>query len=36
MAENYTTLEKVAEIEFVERKSVFLGYAAPVKTEEAE
>lgn len=34
MAETYTTIAKVAEIEFVERKSVFYGYAAPVKTEE--
>lgn len=34
MAETYTTISKVAEIEFVERKSVFYGYAAPVKTEE--
>ena len=34
MADTYTTLEKVAEIEYVERKSVFLGYAAPVKSEE--
>ena len=34
MAETYTTIAKVAEIEFVERKSVFHGYAAPVKTEE--
>ena len=34
MAETYTTIGKVAEIEFVERKSVFYGYAAPVKTEE--
>ncbi len=30
----YTTLAGVAEIEFVERKSVFYGYAAPVKSEE--
>ena len=34
MAQTYTTLEKIAEIEYVERKSVFLGYAAPVKSEE--
>ena len=34
MAETYTTIAKVAQIEFVERKSVFYGYAAPVKTEE--
>ncbi len=34
MAEMYTTIAKIAEIEFVERKSVFYGYAAPVKTEE--
>jgi len=34
MAETYTTIAKIAEIEFVERKSVFYGYAAPVKTEE--
>lgn len=34
MAETYTTLEKAVEIEYVERKSVFLGYAAPVKNEE--
>jgi uncharacterized YigZ family protein len=34
MAQTYTTIAKVAEIEFVERKSVFYGYAAPVKTEE--
>ena len=34
MAETYTTIAKVSEIEFVERKSVFYGYAAPVKTEE--
>lgn len=34
MADTYTTLEKVAEIEYIERKSVFLGYAAPVKSEE--
>ena len=34
MAETYTTIAKVDENEFVERKSVFYGYAAPVKTEE--
>lgn len=34
MADTYTTIAQVAEIEFVERKSVFYGYAAPVKTEE--
>ena len=34
MAQTYTTISKIAEIEFVERKSVFYGYAAPVKTEE--
>ena len=34
MADTYTTLERVAEIEYVERKSVFLGYAAPVTSEE--
>ena len=34
MADVYTTLERVGEIEYVERKSVFLGYAAPVKSEE--
>ena len=34
MAETYTTIARVADIEFVERKSVFYGYAAPVKTEE--
>lgn len=33
----YTTLRKVAEAEFTEKKSVFIGHAAPVKTvEEAE
>ncbi|MBQ7318620.1 MAG: YigZ family protein [Clostridia bacterium] len=30
----YTTLETTAEIEFVEKKSVFLAVAAPVKSEE--
>lgn len=35
MADTYTTLAEVAEIEYVERKSVFLGYAAPVTSEEA-
>lgn len=34
MAQTYTTIAKVAEIEFIERKSVFYGYAAPVKSEE--
>ncbi len=34
MSQTYTTISKVAEIEFVERKSIFYGYAAPVKTEE--
>ena len=34
MADFYTTLAGVGEIEYVERKSVFLGYAAPVKSEE--
>ena len=32
--QTYTTIEKTVEIEFVEKKSVFLGYAAPVKSEE--
>ena len=30
----YTTLKKSAEAEYTEKKSVFIGYAAPVKTEE--
>lgn len=30
----YTTLEREGEAEFVEKKSVFIGHAAPVKTEE--
>ena len=30
----YTTLEQTAEIEFIEKKSVFLAVAAPVKSEE--
>ena len=30
----YTTIEKTAEIEFIEKKSVFLAIAAPVKSEE--
>ncbi len=30
----YTTLEGEGEAEFVEKKSVFIGHAAPVKTEE--
>ena len=34
MAQTYTTIARVAEIEFIERKSVFYGYAAPVKSEE--
>ena len=34
MADTYTTIAQVAEIEFVERKSVFYGYAAPVKSEQ--
>lgn len=29
----YTTLEKEASAEFTEKKSVFIGYACPVKTE---
>ena len=33
-AVTYTTLEHRAEVEFVEKRSVFLGLAAPVKTEE--
>ena len=32
MVQTYTTISKIAEIEFVDRKSVFYGYAAPVKT----
>lgn len=32
--QTYTTIEKTVEIEFVEKKSVFLGFAAPVKSEE--
>ena len=31
---DYITLEKEASAEFIERKSIFTGYAAPVKTEE--
>ncbi|MBQ7338879.1 MAG: YigZ family protein [Clostridia bacterium] len=31
----YTTLAGIGEIEFVEKKSVFLGYAAHVESEEA-
>ncbi len=34
MGQTYTTLERTAQIEYVERKSVFLGYATPVKSEE--
>jgi uncharacterized YigZ family protein len=30
----YTTLEHEGEAEFVEKKSVFIGHACPVKTEE--
>lgn len=30
----YTTLEKEAFAEFTEKKSVFIGYACPVKTED--
>lgn len=30
----YTTLEHEGETEFVEKKSVFIGHAAPVKSEE--
>ena len=30
----YTTLEKEASAEFTEKKSVFIGYAAPVKSED--
>lgn len=30
----YTTLEHEGECEFVEKKSVFIGHAAPVKSEE--
>lgn len=30
----YTTLEREASAEFAEKKSVFIGYAAPVKTED--
>ncbi len=30
----YTTLEREASAEFTEKKSVFIGYAAPTKTEE--
>ena len=30
----YTTLEREASAEFTEKKSVFIGYACPVKTEE--
>lgn len=31
----YTTLKKEGEAEFTEKKSVFIGHAAPVQTEEA-
>ncbi len=30
----FTTLEKEASAEFTEKKSVFIGYATPIKTEE--
>ncbi len=30
----YTTLEREASAEFTEKKSVFIGYACPVKTED--
>ena len=30
----YTTLEHEGEAEFVEKKSVFIGHAAPVQSEE--
>ena len=32
--ELYTTLEREASAEFEEKRSLFIGYAAPVKTEE--
>lgn len=32
-AKLYTTLEREASAEFIERKSVFIGYARPVKSE---
>lgn len=32
---HYTTLEKAAKAEIIEKKSRFIGYASPVKTEEA-
>ncbi len=34
MAELYTTIEREAVAEFEEKKSVFIGHAMPVKTEE--
>lgn len=34
-AERYVTLCHPAEVEYEEKKSVFIGYAVPVKTEEA-
>ncbi|MBE6538313.1 MAG: YigZ family protein [Ruminococcaceae bacterium] len=34
MAELYTTIEREAVAEFEEKKSVFIGHALPVKTEE--
>lgn len=30
----YVTLNKEASAEFIEKKSIFIGYAAPIKTEE--
>ncbi len=33
-AKLYTTLEKEASAEFTEKKSVFIGYACPVKSED--
>lgn len=30
----YTTLGKSASAEYTEKKSVFIGYASPVKTEQ--
>ena len=32
--ELYTTLEQIGEAEFEEKRSIFIGHAAPVKTEE--
>lgn len=34
MAELYTTIEREAVAEFEEKKSIFIGHALPVKTEE--